>query len=85
MISDEIRMTIKRLQELPNGLNRNKAVSHAQDALAHVLVLEMEKYPSRNYDGLSEPVNGSTTQIQGCACPMQGVIDKLCPVHGATR
>lgn len=63
-----------------NGINRNKALSHLEDAKAHLTVLEL--YESR-------PATDSTNQlfdkgdIGNCTCPHPGVFAVDCPIHKA--
>lgn len=59
MISSHIEDIITALKAKPNSLRRNKAVSHAEDLLAHVLLMEMEELPSDNSKGLKTPQNAS--------------------------
>lgn len=80
MISDHIQDIITAMKAMPNSLHRNKAVSHAEDSLAHMLVLEMELYPDRVVEGHTRPLNGLVGGV--CICP-DGAIDKTCPVHGS--
>jgi membrane-bound lytic murein transglycosylase MltF len=57
-IEDLERIT-RELKTEPNSPNRNKALSHGLDMLAHLQVMKMGKYPTENLEGLTRPYNAS--------------------------
>lgn len=59
MISKDIEQIISTLKAKPNSLHRNKAVSHADDLLAHVKLLELVESAQDHANGRTEPYNAS--------------------------
>lgn len=85
MISDHIRDLITAVKSNPNGINRNKAVSHLEDALAHCVVMEMDRNKT------SIPIDPTADLLKQfmtlgrdelCICP-DGALDVTCPIHGS--
>lgn len=74
MIAGHIEDLIHAAKELPNGLHRNKIISHLEDARAHAQVLEIEAR-----------ADGSRPKIVSdklCSCPHYPDAQSLnCPVH----
>lgn len=78
MISDHIKDVITAVKANPNGINRNKAVSHLEDALAHCLVME---YNVGDDATLRQRSNAIDIPGRVCICP-EGAVDATCPVDG---
>lgn len=57
MLSHHIEDMITAIKAKPNGLHRNKALSHAQDMLAHVQLMEMEEGVIEGSNGRRGPEN----------------------------
>lgn len=72
MISDHIKDLIIAAKALPNSLERNKSVSHLEDARVWMESLELKE--GKRY---GVPPESSHT----CICP-PGAVDPNCPVHG---
>jgi hypothetical protein len=91
MIADHINDLIVAAKALPNGLNRNKMVSHLEDAKAHAMVLEGYGDPRAAFDNLgasSKQVAGDLDALKHriipCICPAYPHAQALdCPVHKA--
>lgn len=83
MISTHITDLITATKAMPNSLQRNKIMSHLEDAKAHALVLE--SYSGATYaPGTTavpggQVVNGNSSIA--CSCSV-GVRDNDCPIHG---
>lgn len=84
MISDHINDIITAAKAMPNGLNRNKMVSHLEDAKAHAIVLEgytiapVHKFKQQVTQ--EELRNSLIGENPFCICH-DGTIDTACPVH----
>jgi len=74
-LPDQIQALIDQVKTQKNNLQRNKIISHLEDALAHAKVQASWVPPS-----LAESAP-TPTQTQGCTCPI-GAIDSTCPIHG---
>jgi hypothetical protein len=91
MLSSHIEDIITAIKAMPNSLWRNKAMSHAHDALAAIVMLETTMYASGSSNGHTEPLSASETAdtikqpINGltttCIC-VPGIRDMNCPLHG---
>lgn len=82
-LSDHITDLITAASELPNGVNKNKLISHLRDAEAHAIVIETYTGEQSGIDGWghapSEPVGK-----YNCICK-PGMYDTKCPVHGTVN
>ena len=67
MIADQIKHLIEQAKTLPNSLERNKTISHLEDARVWARQLE------NKYSQAPHPADQ-------CICP-NGAIDAKCPVH----
>jgi hypothetical protein len=76
MLSSHIEDIITAIKAMPNSLWRNKALSHAHDALAAIVMLETTMYASGVLNKHTEALNG-----QVCIC-RPGIVDNKCLVHG---
>lgn len=77
MIAGHIEDLITAAKALPNSLNRNKIISHLEDARAHAQVLELD-YKG---DYKHAPARAS---VATCTCPQYPYAqDFNCPVHKA--
>jgi hypothetical protein len=68
MIATDIKVLIDKVKALPNSLERNKIVSHLEDAKAHAIALQYR---------LGDAPDIATH----CTC-LPGAVDTSCPVHG---
>lgn len=75
--SDHIQDLITAAKAMPNGLNKNKMISHLEDAKAHAIVLEGYVPGVSPEDAANSPIGANPF----CLCK-PGVIDNSCPVHG---
>lgn len=82
MDSDDIRAGIIELNKKPNGLWRNKALSHAYNLLAALEMMERGEDSSLSPKRPLGPVNSHRIEEQGstCICP-EGAVDRTCPIH----
>lgn len=89
MISNHVDDLITVLKSQPNSLWKNKALSHAQNTLACVRMMELESKEHEYSSGLREPYNASNGNVPNtldelskgvCTCP-HGARDSNCPVH----
>lgn len=68
MLSTDIKGLIDKTKALPNSLERNKIVSHLEDAKAHAIALQYRL--------------GTAPDIGvECSC-IAGAVDVHCPKHG---
>jgi hypothetical protein len=91
MLSSHIEDIITAIKAMPNSLWRNKALSHAHNALAAIVMLETTMYASGSSNGHTEPLNALETAeaikraVNGlkanCIC-RPGIVDSKCPTHG---
>lgn len=63
------------LKAMKNGKARNKVISKLEDALAWLHELEREE---NQRFGMPPAENNDSP----CVCPIIGVIDMNCPIHG---
>lgn len=81
MISDHIKDIITAVKALPNSLERNKTVSHLEDARVWMHSIEFKegnRYgvpPTQRKDLEAEDLG------LRCSCP-EGAVDSHCPIHG---
>ena len=73
MISQQIQAIIDEVKQQSNSLERNKIVSHLEDAKAWAIRQEVQ-VPKRLLE--TEPY-----VVGGCTC-LPGSRDKTCPTHG---
>jgi len=83
-LPDQIQALIDQVKTQKNNLQRNKIISHLEDALAHAKVQDAWVPPSLAETAPAVP--GPYTHIavapgtNGCICP-HGAYDKDCPIH----
>lgn len=67
MSPSEIQALIDKVKQQPNSLERNKVISHLQDARAWAITLRAR-------------LGTAPHPAEQCTCP-QGAIDAKCPIH----
>lgn len=81
MISNHIEDVIVALTTMRNGMHKNKAISHLQDALAHARLMEQDEQAEQSTDVPIAPAPIVGLESSQCICP-EGAMDARCPVHG---
>jgi len=87
MIAEHISDLIVAAKALPNSLQRNKIVSHLEDALAHAKVLEISKsqFTYTSQESSTAPAGFDPTRMTStggsCIC-RTGMTVSTCPLHG---
>lgn len=90
MISTHVEDIIVAIKANPNGLWRNKALSHAHDLYSALTMMELEIYPGDKNKKLTAPQNAPNERSLadvlperpiGCTCPA-GSFKFDCPIHG---
>lgn len=83
MISNHISDILTAAKELPNSLERNKLISHLNDAYFVAYYIEAkgrDKLAQSNVVGIDiENIEKQLSEI--CICPA-GSLDTACPIHG---
>lgn len=86
-LPDQIQALIDQVKTQKNNLQRNKIISHLEDALAHAKVQASWVPPSLAETAPSiVPAGQTVVNSDGSAtcavCPI-GAIDTTCPIHGS--
>lgn len=86
-LPEKIQLLIDEIKQQKNHLERNKMVSHLEDALAWAM-RQSNKVPESLAATAPVGTHVGTSVIEQkvqamCTCPYPSVVDKNCPIHSA--